>query len=403
MKTEIATKFKDVEAETIPEGWELLPLVEAVDFNPKRELKKGKQAKFVAMTDVQTFTKKIPTFSIRDFSGGSKFRNGDTLMARITPCLENGKTAFVDFLERDEVAGGSTEFIVLSGKDNVSNSDFVYYLSISPTIRNAAIRAMTGTSGRQRVENSKFANQPVQVPSITEQKQIAEVLSSLDDKVELNRTINKNLETLANSLFKKWFIDIGDELPKGWEIKPLDEVADFLNGLALQKYPAESEADYLPVIKIRELNNGITDTTDKASTKIPSEYILKNGDVVFSWSGSLDVAIWCSGRGALNQHLFKVTSDRYSKWFYYQWIRHFLPTFQGIASDKAVTMGHIKRGHLTESKVLVPDNQTLSKMDELMSPIIETVINNSVETQNLIGLRDSLLPRLMTGKIRVNI
>lgn len=170
----------------------------------------------------------------------------------------------------------------------------------------------------------------------------------------------------------------------------------------MQKYPAESELEYLPVIKIRELKNGITDTTDKASINIPEEYVLKDGDVVFSWSGSLEVVIWCFGPGALNQHLFKVTSDHYPKWFYYQWIKYFLPSFQNIAADKAVTMGHIKRGHLTEASVLVPDEKTLSKMNNLMSPIIEMIINNSIESQNLIKMRETLLPRLMSGMIRVN-
>ena len=277
---------------------------------------------------------------------------------------------------------------------------FLYYL-----LKNNVQKLIDHASGStfQELSGKTLKSLSFGFPDTNEQKQIAEILSSLDDKIELNRKINANLENLMSALFKKWFVEIGDELPEGWDIKPLDEVADFLNGLALQKYPAESETEFLPVIKIRELKNGITDATDKASVNIPENYILKNGDVVFSWSGSLEVVIWCQGSGALNQHLFKVTSDKYPKWFYYQWIKYFLPVFQNIASDKAVTMGHIKRGHLTESKVLIPDKNTLTEMDKLMTPIIDMIINNSIESQNLIKTRDSLLPRLMNGRIRVNI
>lgn len=257
---------------------------------------------------------------------------------------------------------------------------------------------------------------------LPEQSRIASILSSLDDKIELNRKMNANLEQIASALFKRWFVDFEfpnadgkpykssggrmieselGEIPEGWKVDSLDRIADFLNGLALQRYPAESKENYLPVIKIRELNNGITADSDKASANIPKEYIVKNGDVVFSWSGSLDAIIWCNGKGALNQHLFKVTSHKYPKWFYYYWIKYFLPSFQNIAADKAVTMGHIKRGHLTESKVTIPNDSTLLEMNKLMSPLVELLINNSIEIQRMMMLRDSLLPRLMSGRIRV--
>lgn len=317
--------------------------------------------------------------------------------------ISNAGTIGLVGLVKDNLSGANlTENAVRLTKLNGLNNLFLGYYLKSESGQNQ-IRQNTVGAVQPKLPIYGVANIKLPIPELTEQKEIAEILSSLDDKIELNRKINANLEKLAGSLFKKWFVDIGVELPDGWKIEPLDEIANFLNGLALQKYPAENEEDFLPVIKIRELNNGITDSTDKASTKIPAEYILKNGDIIFSWSGSLDVVIWSSGPGALNQHLFKVTSDRYPKWFYYQWTKYFLPSFQKIASDKAVTMGHIKRGHLTESKVLVPDEKTFAGMDRTMAPIIELVINNLVETRRLMDIRDSLLPRLMSGKIRVNI
>jgi len=157
----------------------------------------------------------------------------------------------------------------------------------------------------------------------------------------------------------------------------------------------------LPVIKIRELNNGITDSSDKASANIPKNYIVENGDVLFSWSGTLGIVIWGQGKGALNQHLFKVTSKSYPKWFYYYWVLHYLPSYVDIAKDKATTMGHIQRHHLSESLVAVPDNKTLEFMNRVFSPITDRIIQTKTESINLTKIRDLLLPKLMSGKIRV--
>ena len=189
-------------------------------------------------------------------------------------------------------------------------------------------------------------------------------------------------------------------IPLGWEIKPLDQVANYLNGLALQKYPPEND-EYLPVIKIRELKQGITQKTDKASSQIPEDYIIDDGDIIFSWSGSLEVVIWGEGKGALNQHLFKVSSKEYPKWFYYYQTLRFLPSFRQTAADKATTMGHIKRQHLTESLVAVPNKDVLSMANKLLKPIIKQIINNKIESHYLIALRDSILPKLMSGKLEV--
>ncbi|MFN5992074.1 MAG: restriction endonuclease subunit S, partial [Dolichospermum sp.] len=241
----------------------------------------------------------------------------------------------------------------------------------------------------------------------------------------------ETLEAMAKAIFKSWFVDFDpvsakrsgrqpagmdtatadlfpDEfeesslglIPKGWELKSLDEIANFLNGLALQKYPPNSE-EYLPVIKIAELRKGITEQSAKASIDIPSDYIVENGDILFSWSGSLVNCIWCGGKGALNQHLFKVTSTKYPKWFYYQWVNYHLPEFQFIAASKATTMGHIQRHHLKEAKVITPSFTLLSSMDKIMNPLFEQVINSNLESHILATLRDTLLPKLMSGEIRV--
>lgn len=253
----------------------------------------------------------------------------------------------------------------------------------------------------------------IDLPPLEEQKIIAENLSCIDEKIELNNQINNNLEDIAQSIFRSWFVDFEPfqdrefeqselgSIPKGWRVDSLDNIANYLNGIAMQKYRPETE-ESLPVIKIKELNQGYTDeNSDRASVNIPEQYIIQNGDVVFSWSGTLAVKIWTGGIGGLNQHLFKVTSDYFNKWFYYLWTLNHLEKFKAIAQDKATTMGHIKRGHLTESKVLVPTDTDLVYMNNIMNPIIHQMIANRIQNEALKELRDSLLPKLMSGELRV--
>ena len=190
-------------------------------------------------------------------------------------------------------------------------------------------------------------------------------------------------------------------IPKGWTVKPLDSIADYLNGLALQKYPPESPDMWLPVIKISQLKKGDTLGADKASTNLRPEYIIDDGDVVFSWSGSLEVAIWCGGKGALNQHLFKVTSRHYPKWFYYLWTKQHLTHFQATAAGKAVTMGHIQRKHLTEALCVAPPKEALDRMGVLVADLLDATVNYRIQARSLATLRDSLLPKLLSGELAV--
>ena len=245
--------------------------------------------------------------------------------------------------------------------------------------------------------------------SKTEQQKIASILSSLDDKIELNNQMNQTLEQIAQAIFKEWFVEFNfpgfdgnlvDGLPKGWRKESIDKNINYLNGLALQKYPVEDGEDYLPVIKIRELLQGVTSATDKANFSVPENYIIKNGDILFSWSGSLDIAIWNYGTGALNQHLFKVSSNTYPKWFYYFWTKHFLPIYRNIAASKATTMGHIQRRHLTESLINVPDEKILKKADEVIKPLFDRLLNNAVQCSDLAEIRNNLLSKLLNGNIK---
>lgn len=239
-----------------------------------------------------------------------------------------------------------------------------------------------------------------QIPPLPEQTAIASVLSSLDDKIDLLHRQNATLEKMAETLFRQWFVE---EAKEEWETMPLSQMANFLNGLACQKFPPKNEIDKLPVLKIKELSSGITENSDWASTEIKPEYIVRNGDVIFAWSASLMVKIWDGQDCILNQHLFKVTSEDFPKWFYYLWCKHHLAEFISIAVSHATTMGHIKRGDLDEAKVLIPRSEELELMSQQVEPIIEKIITNNNQIRTLTSLRDTLLPKLMSGEIKVNL
>jgi type I restriction enzyme, S subunit len=324
---------------------------------------------------------------------------------------------YLAIAENDVTTNQGFKSIVVN--PNIADFNFVYYL-IKANIERIKGYG-TGTTFAE-VSATVVKNLKFNLPDLPTQTAIAEILSSLDDKIELNNKINQELENLAQTLFKQWFIDFefpneygepykssgGEmvdselgEIPKEWEVKSLDEIADYLNGLALQKFPAQDDKDYLPVIKIRELRQGISQASDKASTEVPDKYIIQNGDVLFAWSGSLMIDFWTNGEGALNQHLFKVTSENYPKWFYFYWTKYHLDEFIKIAESKATTMGHIQRKHLTEAKVTVPNSNHLNQFNDNFENIVESIISNREENQELTNLRDTLLPKLISGELEV--
>ncbi|KAA0939709.1 restriction endonuclease subunit S [Psychrobacter sp. ANT_H59] len=344
----------------------------------------------------------------------------------------------------------NAQMLILRPNDETINSKFLYYGFISPQFKCELSNFVSG-SAQPQLTMTHLRHVPFRVPPLAEQKAIAHILGSLDDKIELNRQMNETLEAMAQAMFKSWFVDfdpvidnalaagnaIPDEfieraeqrkgiekkdnsdtqglfpdafefteemgwIPKGWEVKPLDEVANYLNGLALQKYrPENIDDDYLPVVKIAQLREGLANHDEKASINIKPEYIIDNGDVIFSWSGSLLVDVWCGGKAALNQHLFKVTSEEYPKWFYLNYTKYHLAEFQRIATDKAVTMGHIKRGHLKEALCVIPENRVDDNIFAVFEDILNKQISSKIESQNIAKLRDTLLPKLMSGELRI--
>ena len=386
--------------------WTSKRLLEVIDFNPKEMLRKGQRAKKIAMEQLRPYSKTPMGYCEEFYNGGAKFKNGDTLLARITPCLENGKTAQVNELDEGEVGFGSTEYIVLRSKEGKSDKDFIYYLSISPNFRSIAIKSMVGSSGRQRVQQNVLENAEFLLPDLKTQKKISAVLGSLDNKIELNEKINQNLEAQAQAIFKSWFVDFdpfGGKMPNDWEETSITNIAEYLNGLPLQRYQTDDKSDSFSVLKIRELRLGrCDDVSDRCTCNIPKEYIIKDGDIIFSWSGTLCLDLWCGGNCALNQHLFKVYSHRYDKWFYYFWTKHYMNRFAQIASNKKTTMGHIKRSDLSDAKVFVPSQDYYTLLNGIITPMVDKIIALRCESRRLSQLRDTLLPKLMSGEIDVS-
>ena len=250
--------------------------------------------------------------------------------------------------------------------------------------------------------SSTFQQIEVELPELSIQKRVVEIITTIQKKIENNQELNDNLYAQAKTIFDDHFINI-DVIPAGWRKGNLLDIANYLNGLAMQKFRPQGNETGLPVLKIKELRQGsCDDSSELCSLSIKPEYIIHDGDVVFSWSGSLLVDIWCGGTCGLNQHLFKVTSDVYDKWFYYLWTAHHLARFIAIAADKATTMGHIKREELAKAEVLIPCEEDYTSFNSIMQPIFELIISNRIESRKLAALRDELLPKLMTGEIDVS-
>lgn len=309
----------------------------------------------------------------------------------------------VSIYRSDENALLNQRTCKIKKSDEIDNQFLYYYFRQWENFYALASKA-TGSASQANISTNTIADTIIKLPPLPTQQKIADILSPLDDKIELNNKINTNLEQQAQALFKNWFVDLepfGGKMPEGWKVGKLSEIADYLNGLAMQKFRPLEDEEGLPVLKIKELRQGCYDESSElcSPSKVKPEYIIHDGDVIFSWSGSLLVDIWCGGTCGLNQHLFKVTSQTYEKWFYYLWTKHHLDKFIFLAADKATTMGHIKREELDKAEVIIPDDTTYQNLTSVIKPFIDEIINNRIENRKLSQIRDGLLPKLMNGEI----
>ena len=321
------------------------------------------------------------------------FMKNDVLVSNIRPYFKKIWYATFD-------GGCSNDVLVFRAKDGVS-SRFLHYVLADDTFFDYSMATSKGT---KMPRGDKKAIMEYEVPELLyeDQCKIAGVLEVIDEKIELNTDINKNLLEQAQSIFTQEFL-MFDRIPDGWQESSLLGIADYLNGLAMQKYRPKDDEQGLPVLKIKELRQGSCDfNSELCSPSIKPEYIVHDGDVIFSWSGSLLVDLWCGGTCGLNQHLFKVTSSTYDKWFYYAWTNHHLQKFAAIAADMATTMGHIKREELSKAEVLIPSQSDYDRIGGLLAPLYDLVIANRIENRKLASLRDELLPQLMSGQLDVS-
>jgi type I restriction enzyme, S subunit len=296
---------------------------------------------------------------------------------------------------------------------------FILFWFYSNTRTLYSIMEETGI-GAGKFDTNQLKALTIKIPDEKVLNEITKTFKSLDSKISLLRQQNQTLEELAQTLFKRWFVDFEfpdeksepykssggkmieselGEIPEGWRVSSLSSIADFLNGLACQKFPVESESEKLPVLKIKELGNGISENSDWANSNVDLKFIIKSGDIIFSWSGTLMLKIWDGKKCILNQHLFKVTSDKLPDWFIYQWTKIHLNHFISVAKSKATTMGHITRSHLDEALCFVPDKELLKDYNQTFSSLLNNFKNNNQELQTLASLRDTLLPKLMSGEL----
>ena len=301
---------------------------------------------------------------------------------------------------------------------------FMAFYLRSPLFRRTIINNTVMTL-RASFNEAMFSYLEIMLPDFETQKKIGDFLYSLEKKKQVNNQVNRELEAMAKTLYDYWFVqfdfpdqngkpykssagkmvyhpELKREIPEGWGVDSLWNIANFYNGLAMQKYrPDTNEDDYLPVIKIREMMNGFSKDTEKARLDIPTEAIVERGDILFSWSATLEVIIWGKERGALNQHIFKVTSDTYPKSFIYFELKSYLKVFKAIAELRKTTMGHITQDHLKQAKIVVPPIEIISKLDAKLQPIMlkQQILEN--QNQELTQLRDWLLPMLMNGQVKV--
>ena len=284
----------------------------------------------------------------------------------------------------------------------------------------------TGTTFKE-VSKGSLLHLGISIPPLEEQQIKARLLSCIDAKIALNRSINHNLEAMAKQLYDYWFLqfDFPDEngkpykssggkmawneklkreIPEGWHCGNLFEIATFTNGLACQKFRPKDDEVPLPVIKIREMHDGISSDTEEVSPNIPESVKVYNGDVLFSWSASLEVMLWACGLGGLNQHIFKVTSaNDFPKSFYYFQLLNYVDVFKKMAEARKTTMGHITQDHLQQSTIAIPDNKDIvDKFEKRISPIFAQMVKLQEEIQQLFKQRDELLPLLMNGQVSLN-
>ena len=409
--------------------WITTTIGEFIDFNPSEKLQKNKIAKKIPMDKLGTFERKIKGFVFIEYQSGPKFRNNDTLVAKITPCLENGKTAFVNILDNEEVAFGSSEFIVLRN-NKLSDAKFIYYLARSPYFREKAISCMEGTSGRKRVNETALKHLNIKVPPIETQQKIAKILSDIDDKIEILHQINDNLAELAKTIYDYWFVqfDFPDEngkpykssggkmvynnvlkreIPEGWEVKKLGDVAQFKNGINYEKTSSGSEK--VKIINVRNISSStiFINQTDLDEIFLENDrstnFLVNDKMILITRSGVPGATRLVSVLEAKTVYSGFIIASEVNDLIFKNLIFYYLKNIEEVLKNQSAgtIMKNISQSVLTEMRISLPPQNVLLKFNTIIHSLLEQMKNVQKQNQELQSLRDWLLPMLMNGQISV--
>ena len=390
-----------------------------MEFNPKLSLPKNTIARKITMDQLVPHSRDIFSWTYEPYNGGTKFQNGDTIMARITPCLENGKHAYVTILNDDEIAYGSTEYIVIRGKKGISDNTFVYYLTHFPPFKNAAIKSMVGTSGRQRAQVDVLENLIMSLPPLSTQLKIADILSKLDDKIENNRKINENLEQQAQALFKSWFVDfepfrdqpfVESELgmiPEGWRVGTLSDIGEVVGGST----PSKSKPEFytsngiawltpkdLSVYCTKFISHGEIDIT-QAGYNSTSTKLMPKGSVLFSSRAPIGYISIAKNEICTNQGFKSVIPTYAGTAFIYYYLKMMTPEIENRSTGS--TFKEASGSLMKSLETIIPPKAIMEEFEDMLRSVFAEQELLEDESHRLSHLRDTLLPKLMSGEIKL--
>ena len=401
--------------------WKEVTLGDFMQCNPKRTIKKGQKARKITMDLLIPHSKTIRNWNYEPYSGGAKFQNGDTIMARITPCLENGKHAFVSILDKGEIAYGSTEYFVFCGKEDVSDNDFVYYLTKTPLFRDTAIKSMVGSSGRQRAQMDVLENLKMLVPKdISDQRRIASILSSLDRKIELNNKINADLEEMAQAIFKNWFVDfepfsdskfVDSELgmiPEGWKVGRADDFYQINIGKTPprkeHKWFSNNPADKIWVSIANMGNSGIfiSDSSEYLTKEAVDRHniiMVPRNTILLSFKLTVGRVAIADKELTTNEAIarFILSDDKYMEYLYLYLKKY---DYNSLGSTSSIATA-VNSKTIKGMQMLQPSDKIIDAFHIQVNPIFEKIRSLTKESSRLSLLRDTLLPRLMSGELEV--
>lgn len=385
--------------------WVMKKLKDIAEFNPRESLAKGVVAKKVAMDKLQPFCRDIPGYEMEPFSGGTKFRNGDTIMARITPCLENGKTAKVAVLDEGEVGFGSTEYIVFRAKDGI-DEDFIYYLVCSPLVREPAIKSMVGSSGRQRVQTDVVQNLEIMVPDYEEQKQISGILKSLDDKIVANTEVNKNLEAQAQALYREMFVNTTNEQRRTCRAEEYFDIA-------IGKTPPRkehqwfttnpSDVTWVSISDMGSCGTYISRSSEQLTQEAIDKFNIKvvpSNTVLLSFKLTVGRIAITHGEMTTNEAIAHFKTDKsFINEYLYCYLKDF--NYQTMGSTSSIAIA-VNSKIIKAMPFVIPADDEISRFHSVAGPMFEQILNNQLENDSLAEMRDTLLPRLMSGELDVS-